>query len=217
MTTYTIQVFNQSGFNKAYAIFMQPPIVASTGGSTPVHTNAWTTFPSITNNAWDSVTFDANIYASWGTTSEQLAPGTIVDSGGVMPVSVQTQDEASFTNTGTTGFTGVVGGKAPTGSYAIAAGTDFTSQNGFVFGMAKANGSPIPVAVATFAAEPNTIACVTPVAQFYVTDGAYSLGEVIDLSLASAQSATIDFTGKPQTRATVIQNANGSYTIDYSS
>jgi hypothetical protein len=74
----------------------------------------------------------------------------------------------------------------------------------------------MPTPVATFAAQPNDTFNITPVEKFYVTDGLYEAGAVIDYSAVSAKSAEIDFTGKPQTTATVIQAADGSFSVTYS-
>lgn len=52
MTTYTINVLNESGVSKSYIVFMQPP-----GGVTPIYTNVWATLENITDGGWDSVTY----------------------------------------------------------------------------------------------------------------------------------------------------------------
>lgn len=57
MTTYTIRVINQSGVNKSFAVFMQPPAVTSPGGQTPVYTNAWAVFENVPDGGWDSVDY----------------------------------------------------------------------------------------------------------------------------------------------------------------
>jgi len=209
MTTYTIQVFNQSGVAKSYVLFMQPP---QSGGS-PVFTNAWVTFESITTGGFDSVTYDDSIYAYWGT-SDTLAPGTVVSSGGVALVDLSKSDQVPFAGSPPMGFGAVTQGQGPAGSFSIVAGSDFTPASGFVFGWAKAATSPIPVPVATISAQPNTVVTFTPGYQVFVTDYASVPGQVIDVTEISG-AATVDFTGKPQTTATVIQNADGTFVVDY--
>jgi hypothetical protein len=48
---------------------------------------------------------------------------------------------------------------------------------------------------------------------FYVSNGDYTPGQVIDPTLA-ASTARIDFTGRPDT-ATVTQGADGGFSVDY--
>lgn len=217
MTTYTIKVFNQSQINKSYVVFMQPPTVSPSGGSTPVYTNAWATFPNLTNGSWDSVQYSETTYAYWSQPAQVLSPGTTLDYGGVMAVNPQTSDTVTFSNTDATGFSGVASpGGAQNGSFQIVSSTDFTPANNFVFGLASDNGGVIPAPVATFAAAPNEKYDVTPVVKFYVADGAYQPGQVIDVEDVSQDLAAIDFTGLPQTTATVTQGANGSFTVTYS-
>jgi hypothetical protein len=210
VTTYTIQVFNQSGVAKSYVLFMQPP----QGGGTPVFANAWVTFNSITSGGFDSVTYDDSVYAYWGT-SDTLAPGTVVSSGGVALVDLSKSDQVPFAGSPPTGFGPVTQGQVPAGSFSIVAGADFTPANGFVFGWAKAAASPIPVSVATISAQPNTVFTFTPGNQVFVTDYASVPGQVIDATEISG-SIAVDFTGKPQTTATVIQNASGTFVVEYS-
>lgn len=216
MATYTIRIFNQSRANKSYVAFMQAPTVTSNGGVTPVFTNAWATFENITHNSWDSVVYTEAAYACWAQPAEALNPNTTLDSGGVMSVNTATNDTVLFTNTGVTGFDGVISpGTAQNGSFSIMSGTDFTPLNNFVFGLARDNGGAIPAPVATFPALPNEIYNVTPVVKFYVADGLYVPGQVIDYSAVSNNIATIDFTGLPQTSATVIQDDYGRFSVTY--
>lgn len=217
MATYTIRIYNQSKANKSYVAFMEPPTVTSNGGVTPVFTNAWATFENITNGSWDSVVYTEAAYACWSQPAQALAPSTVLDSGGVMAVDTATNDTVVFTNTGVTGFDALVTpGTAQNGSFSIVSTTDFTPLNGFVFGLARNNGSAIPAPVATFQALPNEIYNITPVVKFYVADGLYVPGQVIDYSAVSNSVATIDFTGLPQTTATVTQDDYGRFSVQYS-
>lgn len=217
MATYTIQIWNQSDFSKSYVAFMQSPIVSSRGGNPQVFQNAWATFDSVTNGGFDSITYDDVTYAYWGTTPSQLAPNTTVLSGGVALVDTAAQSVVPFSGVAPLGFGDTVNGGAQTGSYAIAATSDFTARNGYVFGLAKPGKTPIPSPVATFVAEPNDTFNITPVEKFYVSDSAYAPGAVIDVTTTSTSFVEIDFTGKPQNTATVIQNADGSFSVTYSS
>lgn len=217
MATYTIRIYNQSQLTKSYVAFMEPPSVAGSGGTHPVYTNAWATFENLTNGSWDSVVYTESTYAYWGQPTNALGAGAVIDSGGVISVNTSTNDTVAFSNTGETGFTGLTSpGSAQNGSFQIVTGADFTPSNNFVFGLAFDNGTVIPSPVATFNAVPNERFNVTPVVKFYVGDSAYAPGAVIDVSTMSNDYATIDFTGLPQTTATVTQGANGMYTVVYS-
>lgn len=209
MTTHTIQIFNQSGFAKSYMLFMQPPQT----GSTSIFTNAWVTFDSITSGGFDSVVYDSSVYAYWGT-SDTLAPGTVVSSGGVALVDLSKSDQVPFAGSPPTGFGPATPGQGPPGSFSIVAGTDFSPASGFVFGWAKAAASPVPVPVATISALPNTIVTFTPGSQVFVADYASAPGQVIDVTEISG-TAKVDFAGRPQTTATVIQSADGTFAVDY--
>lgn len=216
MATYTIKILNQSDVTRSYVAFLQPPTVEPSGGPTPVYTNAWATFENITNGAWDSVTYTEQTYAYWAQPAVSLGHGTVLDSGGVIGVDSSTNDTVTFSNTGATGFTGVSSpGHAQNGSFQIVTSTDFEPANNFVFGLATDNGGAIPSPVATFNAVPNERYNITPVVKFYVADTACTPGEVIDMDAISNDYAAIDFTGRPETTATVIQEANGAYTVVY--
>ncbi|WP_165188322.1 hypothetical protein [Caulobacter soli] len=216
MATYTLQILNESGFNKSYVFFMTPPVVTTTGASPEIFTNAWVTFNSVGQGSYDTVTYTDTTYAFWGTTPSQLAPGVILASGGSALVDTTAQDEVTFIASPTAFSAPPVPGKAQTGSFAIVANSDFVAADNYVFGLAQASSTPIPAPVATFVAEPNDTFNITPVVTFYVADGAYTAGEVIDYSSVSTTAAQIDFTGRPETTATVTQGTNGLFTIQYS-
>lgn len=216
MTNYTIQVLNKSGFPKSYVIFQQVPTVTASGSNIEVFTNAWVTFSGIGNEAFDRVVYNDIIDAYWGTVPSSLSPTVVVNQGGFAGVDLANQDGVVFTGKEPAGFGPIQNGVANTGAFQIVAHTDFTSKNHYVFGMAKPTNTPIPSPVATFLAEPNNTFEVIPVVKFYVGDGAYTPGEVIDVKEFSTRPAEIDFTGKPQTTATVVQNSDGSFVVQYS-
>lgn len=219
MTTYTIKIYNQSNFNKSYVVFMEPPQVTSNGGQTPVYTNAWRTFPNLTNGGWDSIVYTQTTYAYWAE-APGVTAGATIDAGGVMPVDTVSRDSTVFVygeaSGQPTGFQPPAPDGAQNGSFEIISGTDFTAANGLVFGMASDNGSGIPAPIATFAAAPNERYNVTPLgAHFYVADGAYTEGEILDVSAISNNIAVVDFVGASFTSATVTQVADGAFTVKY--
>lgn len=220
MTTYTIKIYNQSQYAKSYVVYLEAPMVTANSAPTTVFTNAWRTFPSLTNGGWDSVVYTENTYAYWAQPAG-LSAGVTVDSGGVIALNTASRDSTAFVygeaSGQPTGFVGVTPDEAQDGSFQILTGTDFTSASGLAFGMASDNGSGIPSPVATFAGAPNERYNITPVgAQFYVADGSYSEGQVIDVTTVSNNSAHIDFTGAPFTTAIVTQGANGAFSVKYS-
>ena len=216
MATYTIQILNESGFPKSYVVFSQPPEVTSSGGSTQVFTNAWVTFSSTKPGGFDKVSYDDVTDAYWGTTPSAIGTGVIVSTGGFVTANTEHQDSVTFTATEPRGFGPVTHGKASTGAFQIVAQSDFTAKDKIVFGMAKPTNTPIAEPVATFAAEPNDTFDVIPVVKFYVADGAFTTGQIIDVKKFSTKSGEIDFTGRSQTTATVTQKADGSFTLEYS-
>ncbi|PIC00841.1 hypothetical protein [Caulobacter sp. X] len=220
MATYTIKVYNQSTLNKSYVVFLQPPQVTANGGTTPIFTNAWRTFPNLTNGGWDSVKYTETTFAYWAQ-PPGVSAGTTVDSGGVIEVNTDTKDSTTFVygeaNGQPTGFLPVTSpGGAQNGSFEIITGTDFTPAADLVFGLASDNGSGIPSPIATFEAAPNEKYNVTPIVQFYVADGSFSEGAIIDVTTVSNNNALIDFTGTPFTTAIVTQGADGSFSVKYS-
>ena len=216
MATYTIEVLNSSGFAKSYVIFMQPPQVSSTGGQPVVYSNAWVTFNGIQPSGTDNITYTDSTYAYWATATMPIAPGTTMGQSGFAAVNTATQDSVPFIGTSPIGFGTVTHGGAQTGSYRIIASSDFLATSGYLFGLARPGNIPtIPSPVATFAAEPNDTFNVTPVINFFIADGAYTPGQIIDYATASTNAGNVNFTGKAQTNAVVTQGTNGLFTTQY--
>lgn len=216
MAQYTIRILNDSGVNKSYFAFMQVPVVSSGGAAPKVYSNVWVSFPQITPGSWDTAQYIDTTYACWSQPAQALNPNTIIDSGGTIEVDTASRDTVLFSNTGARGFTQVNSpGTANSGSFSIVSSTDFTPKNNFVFGLARPNGSAIPAPVATFQALPNEVYNIAPVVKFYVGDGYYQAGQVIDVSAVSNKYATIDFTNQPSTTATVVQGINGAFKVSF--
>lgn len=211
MTSYTIQIWNQSQAARSYVLFLQEPQLVA-AGSPQVYTNAWATFASVTNGGFDRITFDETVYAYWS----EPAAGSQMLSGGVALVNTQTQDTVAFSGGSPTGFTSVTSpGSAQPGSFSIVTGSDFTPSNGYVLGMARIAATPIPVPTMTFPALPNMISNITPIHTYYVAVGDYQPGDLIDAAQVTG-AAEIDFTGRAQTTATVVQQPDGTFSVTYS-
>jgi hypothetical protein len=230
MATYNLYIVNNSGVTKSYVFFMQPPLVSAKGGQPKVFANAWVTFNSVTNGGFDHIQYTDLTSAYWGTARTPIAVGTLINQGGTALVDVTQQDSVTFygsspplgnvrltSSPGGIGFSPVTHGGAITGAYRIIANQDFTMANGYVFGLARPGNLPgLPTPVASFDAEPNETYNITPVVKFYVSDGAYTSGEVIDYSSMSTTAGTIDFTGLPQTTAVVNQDSHGAFSVSFS-
>lgn len=209
MTTYTIQIWNQTRVPKSYAAYMTltdqlPPNVLA---------NAWITFPHVGPGGFDSMTYDNSLYAFWGTTPGGFSPGTVVQSGGVIQVDLAQRDMAFF-NADLTGFDRVEPNRAQPGTVGITSNA-FHPQAGYVFGLAKVGRTPIPTPILTTPGLPNMTYMFTPGTKVLVTDGEQRLGAVADLTEVT-HGAEVDFTGRPQTTATTIQAADGSWSVTYS-
>jgi hypothetical protein len=216
MATYTINLYNQSNYTKNYVVFNKPPQLNSSGGDTQIYANAWVSLPNVANNGTEIVSTSDSVYAYYGTAPVQLAPGVMVTQGGATPVNTATQDSLTFIGTEPGAFSAVTSGVADTGAFQIIANSDFESNANYVFGMAKMTAVGIPVPVATFTAMPSDTFNVIPVVTFYIAEGKYTPGTIIDVKEASTKAATIDFTGRPQTTATVTQEGDGSFKVAYS-
>lgn len=220
MTTYTMNVLNNSNFVKNYVWFMQPPTVSGIGGSPQVYTNAWITFTGITPGSTDVVTYTDETYAYWANATVPVSPSSSIGQSGTASVNVATQDDVTFngaTSDGGVGFGAVQSpGSAATGSYRIVAQSDFNISAGYVFGLAQPGGVPgIPTPVATFVAEPNETYDITPIVKFYVADALATPGSIIDVAAFSTKSMLVDFTGLSETNAVVTQAADGSFSVAY--
>ncbi|MFZ0268748.1 hypothetical protein [Caulobacter sp.] len=96
MTTYTINVVNQSGASKSYVVFQAPP--PAFGGQTPVYTNAWAALEHITDSGFDSVTYTVE-------GSDHEVPRFLVTEGDYTPGQVIDPPEGG--NVATVDFTGL--------------------------------------------------------------------------------------------------------------
>jgi hypothetical protein len=122
MVAYTIQIWNQSKHNKSYVAFMQAPIVTAQGGEPEVYTNAWATFPDLTNGGFDTVIYNDTTFAYWGVSPSETAQHAVVMSGGVAPVDTTSSDALLFNANGPVGFAPMQGEASAGGTFEIVAG-----------------------------------------------------------------------------------------------
>lgn len=218
MADYTIRVMNQAGAPKDYGIFSKPPKVTKSGADHEVFSNVWVTFEGIKDGGHDTLIYHDETFAYWGHLPAALDPNTIVESGGQIEVDTETKDGVTFSAApDDIGFDPTIKkGVANEGAFQIVASNNFTIKDHFVLGMAKSDGTPIAAPVATFTAEPGDTFEVIPVVVFYVSEGKFTQGKVIDVKEHSTRAAKIDFTGRRETMATVVQDAHGDYSVSYS-
>jgi hypothetical protein len=216
MAKYTINLYNQSTFTKSYVVFNKLPQLNTSGSDPQIFANAWVSLPNVANNGTETLSTSDSVYAYYGTAPQQLAPGVMVTQGGATPVNTATQDSVTFIGAEPGAFSSVTSGAADAGAFQIIANSDFDPSAGYVFGMAKMTPVGMPVPVATFTAMPSDTFNVIPVVTFYIAEGNYTPGTIINVKEASTKAATIDFTGRQQTTATVTQNSDGTFTVSYS-
>ncbi|KAL7796890.1 hypothetical protein V8C43DRAFT_303762 [Trichoderma afarasin] len=226
-TTYKIFFTNYSGFNNNFAFFSAAPIVTNNGGS-PVYGNVIASQYVPADNG--DTTFEIDVtqtYYAW--TSISPVPTKDLPGSNVV-TKISNSKLATLGKSGSPGSTFKLvnsGGnptfdgsatkyEAPDGTYQIASdpGAFLPDQN-FICGLGSvdSNGQRIPVA--TFAAQPNTVATIAPVVKFYIAQFGSQQGTVINVSILSNKAAEIDFTGKGVHAAFVKQVSGGGWEIKY--
>ncbi len=216
MATYSIQVLNSSGLAKSYVVFMQPPRVVAAGDDPVVHSNAWVVFTSILPGGADTIAYPGSTFAYWATAMMPIVPGTTMGDHGVAAVSSENQDSVRFIGKPPAGFGPVSPGGAMTGAFKIIASSDFDPSSGYVLGLAApGNVAGILSPVATFVAGPNHVYDIFPHLDFYVAEGVYAPGAIIDFSAAASHAGKVIFTGKNKTHAVVTQRSDGLFTTQY--
>ena len=218
MAEYTINVVNNSGSNKDYVVFQKEPEINANGRDVEIFSNAWITFSGIMPGNVDTLTYEDMTYAYWGSVPTQADPSTSVARYGTVQMDTSQLQSVPFIAGPPTGFGDVTSSSDAdqnSGSFQIVGGSDFTVKDNYLFGLAKPTQTGVPGPVATFLAEPNCTYDIIPVMQFYVADGKYTAGDIINVKKFSSVSGVIDFTGRSQTTATVTQGDNGLFTVEY--
>ncbi|KAM6513340.1 hypothetical protein FALCPG4_015772 [Fusarium falciforme] len=228
-TTYKIYFSNFSGFNNNFAFFSDSPIVVDNGGS-PVYGNivasqyvpadngdttfeidvtktyyAWTSICKVDTSTLPGRNVETKIsnskLATLGTPGSPGSTFKLIDNGG----------NPTFDGSSTTY-------EAPDGSFQISADANaFMPDQNFICGLGSVDGNGQRIPVATFAAQPNTVATITPKVKFYIAQYSATQGTIIDVSILSKQAAPIDFTGKATNAAFVTQSSGGSFNVRYGS
>ena len=198
MATYYISVFNNTGAAKQYFAFMAPPIV---NVSTEVFSNVWVQWPMVTTGAQDQVTYSDQTYGFWSQLQASPATNTVVSCSQSTAVDVAQNTSLFFTGDPAKGLgfgAPANPGNASQGCYDIITKSDFTAANNFVFGLSRVGtGGSTPVPVATFAGSPNVTYNIQPVIKFWIAEGSYVPGTIINYQSASTVACGIDFTQHP--------------------
>ncbi|KAK1658932.1 hypothetical protein BDP55DRAFT_681271 [Colletotrichum godetiae] len=225
-TTFKIYFTNYSGFNNNFAFFSALPEVVNSGES-PVYGNVIasqfvpndkgdTTFEidvTLTYYAWTSVSpvdvktlpgqnvvtrISNSKLAQLGTTDSPGSTFNLIDQGGNPTFAPPTTFEA------------------PPGTFQISSKPNaFQPAQNFICGLGSVDGNGQRIPVATFAAQPNTVATITPIVKFYIAQFSAVQGTVIDVTLRSNQAAKIDFTGTGLNAAFIKQVQGGGWDITY--
>ncbi|KAF4342191.1 hypothetical protein FBEOM_3872 [Fusarium beomiforme] len=225
--TYKIYFTNSSQVDNNFAFFSAVPLVTNNGGS-PVYSNIIASQFVPADNG--DTTFEIDVtktYYAWTSISPvdvKTLPGQNI---------VTKISNSKLATLGTTGSPGSTfklinsGGnptfdpkattfKAPAGAFQISSDANaFQPDQNFICGLGSVDGNGQRIPVATFAAQGNTIATITPVVKFYIAQFSSQKGTVINVSVLSKQAAEIDFTGRNINAAFVSQNAGGGFDVTY--
>ncbi|CAJ0543674.1 Ff.00g038690.m01.CDS01 [Fusarium sp. VM40] len=228
-STYKIYFTNSSGFNNNFAFFSAVPVVTDNGGS-PVYSNiiASQYVPSDDGDTTFGIDVTQTYYA-WTSVSPvdvQKLPGNNV------VTRISNSKLATLGKTGAPGSTfklidnagnptfdpNSTTYNAPDGTFQIASDPGaFQPDQNFICGLGSVDGNGQRIPVATFAAQPNTIATIKPVVTFYIAQFSSQKGTVVDVNILSNKAAIIDFTGKGVNAAFVNQTAGGGFSVQYGS
>ncbi|KAL6807852.1 hypothetical protein GGI42DRAFT_319114 [Trichoderma sp. SZMC 28013] len=226
-TTYKIFFTNYSGFANNFAFFSATPVVTNNGGS-PVYSNIIASQYVPADNG--DTTFEIDVtqtYYAW----TSISP---IDTGKLPGTNVVTKiSNSKLATLGTSGSPGSTfklinsGGnptfdgtaatfQAPDGTFQIASDPNaFQPDQNFICGLGSVDGNGQRIPVATFAAQPNTVATIAPVVKFYIAQYGSQQGTVINVSILSNKAAEIDFTGKGVHAAFVKQISGGGWEVKY--
>jgi hypothetical protein len=159
--------------------------LAPPGDETPVH-NAWATLENVTDGGYDSVVYTTP------DSDDDAVPGPASAGEPVTTFNVQSETRFYVSTSDYTPGQVIDPSQAPN-----AARIDFTGRPDTATVTRGADGGGL----------------VQPEVRFYVSNGDYTPGQVIDPSQAP-NIFRIDFTGRPDT-ATVTQGADGDFSVDY--
>lgn len=215
MAILTIEIFNDSGAARGYAVFSAPPEVRFENRPVKAHPCAWLVFDPVLAGGRRGSTFSESVYAflNW---PASLAPGVVVQDNTYVPADPRARDWIPVgENRGAFDFGETTRGKSAYGTFSLMTDARVTADNRVVLGVAKFGDSDLAVPIACFMGQPSGLFEIKPILKFHVVDGTYARGEVIGLD-GPAGGAVVDFTDKGDVKASVTHHADGTYTVRYS-
>lgn len=214
MAILTIEILNDSGATKDYAVFSAPPEVRFKNHAVTPHPCAWLVFKQTPAGGRVTSTFSESVYAflNWPAT---LAPGVVVADNSYVSADPRARDWISVVQERDYfAFGETTQGKSAYGTFSLMTDEHVTAHNRVVLGVAKFGDSSLAVPIACFVGQPSGLFEIKPVLKFHVVEGTYARGEVIGLD-GPTGGAVVDFTGKGDVKATVTHHAGGTYTVRY--
>jgi len=217
MAVWTIEIVNRGAKARSYALLPAPPDVTQDGAPVTVWSVVCAPFDYVEPKEPRVTTFSETVQAlvSFPAAVEvdRVIKGTFT-----LPVNPLARDLVSITHMervrGSQSIAQeMTSGAAEPGHFAIRTDADFPEGDGVVLGMTKQIDSTEPVPAAVFKARPHATYQIRPRPVFHLVEGRYVRGKVLDLSAKTG--VVIDFTGRERARATVVQAADGGFSVSY--
>ncbi|KAI9696701.1 MAG: hypothetical protein M1836_005063 [Candelina mexicana] len=219
MATLKIIVKNKSTADQEFQIFNDRPAFSTSVGEAWI--NVWGRSPGTgAMNGTAQFQFTEEVFAVCGMTPEPLAPGLVVSTSDWEAVKLGTDKQEATDVPLKTDHGGVVLDKQnikqfkKNGSFGIFTGVYNMDQYKNAFcGLGRL--SPYPgqqdiVPVSVWQAKPSQNYQITPKRVYYISTGSFVEGKIVDFAQLGAY-ATIDFTGRTETVATVELDNTLSY------
>ncbi|EJL25463.1 hypothetical protein PMI01_04367 [Caulobacter sp. AP07] len=214
MAILTIEILNDGGAARSYAVFSAPPEVTFENRPVKAHPCAWLVFDQTPAGGRVTSTFSESVYAFLNCPAS-LTPGIVAVDNTSVPADPRARDWIPVVQTrGFFKFGETTQGKSAYGTFSLMTDEHVTAQNQVVLGVAKFGDSSLAVPIAGFVGQPGGLFEIKPVLKFHVVEGTYARGEVVGLD-GPGDGAVVDFTGKGDVKATVTHHADGTYTVQY--
>jgi len=214
--SYHIKVVNNNTENTRYLLFCDPPKASNNIGKAWVNIYAQT--PGVAAKGGSTnVKIDNTNYAVCGLGEEPLGPGVSVSTAQSMPVALGPDTYGKVTmgieDDGLM-FEGDPEKTSTVGGYDMVSKLWTNAKYPTAFcGYGKIQPNKVPttiIPVATWAAKSGETYKVYPKIIYYISTGSYTPGEIVDRG-TFGQVATVDFSGRDETYATVTQTKEGTY------
>ncbi|NGM48881.1 hypothetical protein G5B46_04615 [Caulobacter sp. 602-2] len=217
MAVWTIEIVNGGDAVRSYGLLPAPPDVTQDGAPVAALPAVCAAFDYVEPGAPRTTTFSEAVQALVDFPAV-VQVDRVIKGLFAVPVNPLARDLVTITHMddqgGSRGFAEeLTSGAAEPGHFAIRTKADFPNGDGVVLGMTKQIDSNEPVPAAVFAARPQVTYQIRPRPVFHLIEGRYVRGKVLDLSARAG--AVIDFTGRERAKATVLQAADGGFSVTY--